>query len=348
MEFEYKRDKFIDYLKSEYSLTTFYYLQLFVHNFKLCIDLAVLDGVTVKFLDEGKIKHDYKKDAFLALKHMLILSALSKIMVLIESFLSISDSLLAGYKKVPNKMLSYRQKDIDNFIQKIKKKLLTKSDIWTIYGFPNVDDLPLKHKEKSLVEEVLTHSAEHILTFYEKIVKFYDNHRRPYNKFKHGLSIVPGLKPFSSLEDYSLIATLDRYRNITKIKGDYVLSDKTLPMEYEWYNSISLIPYRDETFNAYNDVLSDLKRLVSVLSENHLTRGFNLGINYLPKTISTSKEFSDKKFNMLRKIADMKIYLKMYDSPPPTFKFELTFNDPVLTELRNHIRINNIATVLMR
>ncbi len=348
MEYEYKRDKFMDYLKSEYSLTTFYYLQLFIHTFKLCIDLVVLDGVTVKFLDEGKIKHDYKKDDLLALKPMLILSALSKIMVLIESFLSISDSLLSDYKKIPKKMLRYRQNNIDNFIEKIKKGLLTKSDIWTIYGFPNVDDFPLQDKEKSLVKEVLIHSTEHILTFYKKIVKFYDNHRRPYNKFKHGLSIISGLKSLSSKDNYPLIATLDRYGDITKMRGDYVLSDRILPKEYEWFNSITLIPYRDETFNAYNDILSDLKRLVSVLSENHLIRGFNLGINYLPKTISTSKEFSVKKFKKLRKIADKKIYPKMYDPLPPTFKFVLTFNDPVLTELRNHIGINNIATILMR
>lgn len=348
MESEYKRDKFIDYLKSEYSVTSFYYLQLFVHTFKLCTDLVVLDGITIKFLDEGKIKHDYKEDALLALKHMLILSALSKIMVLIESFLSISDSLLFAYKEVPKKMLRYRQINIDNFINKIKKGLLTKIDIQTIYGFPNVSDLPLKDKEKFLIEEVLNHSAEHILTFYKRIVKFYDNHRRPYNKFKHGLSIISGLKPVSSKDDYPMIATLDRCEDVAKMKGGYIPSDKIFPAEYGWYNLITLIPYRDETFNAYNDILSDLKKLVSVLSENHLIRGFNLGTNYLPKIIPTSKEFSDEKFKKLRKIADTKIYPKMYDPAPPTFQFELTFNDPVLTELRNHIKINNIATILMR
>ncbi len=341
-----KKIKFKEFLKSEYSLTSFYYIQLFGRSFKLCTELVVLDGVLIKFLDEGKIKHNYDEDNLLAVKHMIFLSALSKIMILIESFLCISDSLISDFKNIPEKMLKYRQKTIDKFIDKVKKGRLTIDDIWRIYGFPDTENLSLKDKEKAIVKEILTHSAEHIITFYKKIVKFYDNHRIPYNKFKHGLSIITGLK--SLKEDYPLIAAIDRYRfeDIKKFKGSYISSKKMFFPDLEWFNLISLVPYGDETFKEYNDILSDLKRLVTSLVDNHFIRGVNLGTNYLPKNILTSKSFPERKFRKLKEIADTKIYPKMY-IPHPIFKLELTIKGPLLKELKKHLEVNKIVTIWM-
>jgi len=237
MDIEQKRREFMAYLEREYSATAFYYLNLFGHNFLLCCDLIHLDGVTIKFLEEGKIEHTYPNDALNAIKGMIVLSALSKIMVLIESFLRMTDALGKDFKKLPNEMLRYSSKrSLDTILDKAKNGYLSKDEIWRIFGFPHIEDLPLSKEEKYLVEKVLDHSADQIRTFYERIAQFYDDHRIAYNKFKHGLSVIVGLEPTTTYHNNSLILILDMWRKIDKIRCRYLSGKAELPYEYELFD----------------------------------------------------------------------------------------------------------------
>jgi len=86
MEMEQKKSQIMGYIENEYSTISFYYLNLFAHNFALCCDVVLLDGVTIKFLEEGKINHTYPPKVLKSLLHMIVLNSLSKIMVLIPDF----------------------------------------------------------------------------------------------------------------------------------------------------------------------------------------------------------------------------------------------------------------------
>ncbi len=337
------------YLEREYSTTSFYYLNLFAHNFALCCDAVLLDGVTIKFLEEGKIKHTYPAGALKSLQHMIVLSALSKIMVLIESFFRVTDALSREYKKLSSKMLEYYQSDsLNGVLDKAKNSTMGKDTIWRVFGFPRVEDLPLSYYEKKIVEVVLNHAIEHIETFYRSIARFYDNHRIAYNKFKHGLSVLVGLEPKTTFLDNPLILVMDVQKKIDKIRCECLKGKLKLPDEYGLFNAVSVIPVREATFNEFSGILADMKGLVQAIADNHFVRGINCGIGYLPKNIHTAKDFPKGVFRNFQKIADEKIAPITYLMQPPTFKFELDFGKPLSESLRAQLEKENVATIIIR
>jgi len=348
MEIEQKKSQFMGYIESEYSTTSFYYLNLFAHNFALCCDVVLLDGVTIKFLEEGKIKHTYPPEVLKSLQHMIVLSALSKIMVLIESFLRVTEALSKNYKTLPSRMLEYYSPDsLNKVLDKAKYETWEKDEIWRVFGFPYTEDLPLTQDEKDVAEKVLNHGVELIKTFYKSIARFYDDHRISYNKFKHGLSVVVGLEPTTTILDNPLILVMDVHKKINRIRCNCLIGKLKLPGEYELFNAISVIPMREATINEFSGILADMKGLVQAIADNHFVRGINCGIGYLPKNIHTAKDFPEDIFKTFQKIADEKIAPMTYLMQPPTFKFEIDFGKPLSESLRIHFEKENIATIII-
>jgi len=184
-----------------------------------------------------------------------------------------------------------------------------------------------------------------IMTHY---TSFYDEHRIAYNKFKHGLSVVVGLKPKISGYDSPAVLVMDMQNKVESLRCRYLQARNTLPDEYRWFNTLSIIAIREKTFEKYSEILADLKTLVQGIDDNHFVRGTNCGTDYMPKAIPTSKDFPEGKFREFLDIADKKIHPKTYLMPPPEFNFELEINNPLLEEFRHLLEKNNVVTLYMQ
>jgi len=266
----------------------------------------------------------------------------------IESFLRMTEALSKDYKTLSGRMLEYYSPgSLNKVLDKAKYENWEKDEIWRVFGFPRTEDLPLTKDEKDVVEKVLNHGVKTIKTFYERISRFYDDHRISYNKFKHGLSVVVGLEPATTILDNPLIMVMDVQKKIDKMRCNCLKGELKLPDEYGLFNTISVIPMCDATYIEFSDILDVMKGLMQAIADNHFVRGTNCGIDYLPKNIPTAKEFPEDVFKRFQKIANEKIAPMTYLMQPPTFKFEIDFGKPLSESLRIHFGKENVATIII-
>lgn len=70
--------------------------------------------------------------------------------------------------------------------------------MYQLAGIPDVDKLNLIQEEKEFVSKLFKDSCAYLKEIIGNVIGFYEYNRIPYNKLKHGLSILSGLKPVES------------------------------------------------------------------------------------------------------------------------------------------------------
>lgn len=341
MDLEEKRKRFKDFMRSDlFTLTTFAYLNLVSNNIKLMVDLIRLEGVLYDKVEKCEISYSGSEEARTSIKHLIHLDALSKIMMILETFFALAQALLGDYKDISAKMMKYHQRNIDKFVREIIKKRLDKGQIWKIAGFPSLEKLNLNMGEEDAVAKVLERSANDIADFLRRLAQFYLDHKSLYNRFKHGFSMMVG---FQNPQDKIGIAmALDRKTNF---QGRFLRATEGLLLEgLDWFNLLSLLPHTSPTFEYYSKILNDLTLVPYEMIQNHLSYGYNLGEDYLPQKIISERPIPESDFRLFQQIAD-RLRPNMYYIEKPVFNVIFDFKADKVAKLQKAFAENYVANL---
>ena len=166
-----------------------------------------------------------------------------------------------------------------------KYSLETKeSFMWRVLSLPDIFSLNnLSQEEQNFLKRALAQTCE---INYERLagsINFYLSNKIAYNKFKHGLSILPLISSASSDAKVGSIVALDRERkkpehtaNLLLLKGSF------FPKDFEWYNTMCLVSVGKENLKRYIEISESIYDFVAFIVQNSLLYADNCGVNYLP------------------------------------------------------------------
>lgn len=334
-----KKRKFKRFITTEYSDATFHYLNIFKSCCLYCLRIIEINGVAITKLEKGEISHNFDDDTLLGIKHMILLDALSKLMMLMEGFFVFNYCLLNNLKKLPLKMVTYQPREAYTFIKKIESKNIQWDDIWKIFAYPKLENLSLTVKEKAAVKRVLKSSSKCILSNYMDLINFYKNHSIIYNKFKHGFSLIPGMKEVNS--DDSFTMALDRKEEKHRVKGKFFHSSM---LYYGFYNAFSILPFKQETFKNLSKYLANLQNLIENIVENHNLRAFNCDIDYMPKSLIIDANFPKQKYRNFQNIMDKKLSSSIDMSRIGKSAINITARKEFKEKMEKMFEENHVAT----
>lgn len=273
------------FIKNKLTYGTYAVLMIFHENITRMTNLIELHIIFLKRIDSGDVKHTFPESELLRLKHLVMMDVLSKIMIMIESLMSLLDCFSRfSHGDIPAKMVRYDLRRINGFIERLQKGEVS---LWRMAGFPGIDRLRnncgLTKDEAKLIDKILHDSCKSIQATLKDIVDFYSANRILFGKFKHGLLFLAGCL-FSYKEDYetpkSYYLTFDRLK---ERPVNLCFEGKEIsPPGLEWFNTYSILPYWNRTFELYNDIINGIRRLSEHVIYNHLLWAFNCGEDYLP------------------------------------------------------------------
>jgi len=286
MRLEEKKRRASDFVNKELTWAGYTSIQLFFFNVKTMISLIELEGVMLKKVEMGEIKHNMPDDYLLRVKHFILLDALAKTMMLVEGVLALCAGLSEcnpSRQKISHQMARYKKKQINAFIKHFKNNEV---DLWKMAAFPNLDKLQdncgLTVEEKENIRKLFDNSCNALRNTLNAIIDFYEKNEILYWKFRHGLSIIAGFKLVSQPIDVlpSILWAIDR---LSKKPSSICLeATDLLPPELRWFNTISILPYSAKTFQHYSSILSDLRNLARYIINNQILWAINCGEDYFP------------------------------------------------------------------
>lgn len=355
MKIEEKERKALDFISSEFTWASYTSLQMFLFNVQIMISVIKLEGIMLKKLEDGEIKHTMSKEELLKIKHFILLDSLAKIMMIIEGLLvlcSVLSDRSATKRDIPYRMMRYTQQQIDAFIERFKRD---KISLWRIAGFPELKKLQrncgLTRDERKLIWELLNDSCSVLRKALSSMIDFYQNNRVLYGKFKHGLTIISGYRlispPIDNVPSTFLCALDHRLQEPPSI---CVKAVNSLPLEFAWFNTISVLPYWEMTFKKYSAIMADIKKFVTHIINNHLLWAENCGEDYFPlekqpngkwtPTVYTTKVWTEEQQKKTESVIT-KIMANTYIINR-ILNFELNLKERALSRLkRSRFNINN-------
>lgn len=286
MKLEEKEKRALDFVSEELTWADYASIQLFLFNVNTMISLIELEGVMLKKVETGEIKHNMSEEYLLRVKHFILLDALAKIMMLIEGVLVLCAGLSeckARRRRISFLMARYKPKQINEFIESFKNNSI---DLWKLASLPSLEKLQencgLTAEEKENIRELFDNSCNAVRNALNALIDFYEKNKVLYWKFKHGLSIIAGFKlvsqPINNLSSISW--AIDRVPR--KPSSAYFEATNLLPPELLWFNTISILSYSEKTFKHYSSILSDLRSLVRYIVNNRILWTINCGEDYFP------------------------------------------------------------------
>lgn len=286
MRLEEKKKRALDFVNKELTWAGYTSIQLFLFNVKTMISLIELEGVMLKKVETGEIKHNMPDDYLLRVKHFILLDALAKTMMLVEGVLVLCAGLSeckASRQKISYQMARYKQEQVNAFIKRFKNNDV---DLWKLAALPSLEKLQdncgLTAEEKENIRKLFDNSCNAVRNALNAIIDFYEKNKILYWKFKHGLSIIAGFKLVSQPIDIlsSISWAIDRLSR----KPSFACLEATnlLPPKLRWFDTISILPYSEKTFQHYGSILSDLRSLVRYIVNNQILWAINCGEDYFP------------------------------------------------------------------
>ena len=213
-------------------------------------------------------------------KQFLYLDALAKIMMLTEGLLVLSDAIsdsAKGYPKIAELMANYGDSP-SAFIRRFRAKQV---DLWKLAGLPALEELRINGHEKDALKGALEETVKIFEQFFTTIIEFYECNKIPYNKFKHGLSLIPGMALKNPQQETvaHVLTALDRRKqqpDCTCIQT----TEKLVPPEVGWFNTLCFVasPQKEK----YDLILNSLSSATSFMTSNHMFYAVNCGEDYFP------------------------------------------------------------------
>jgi len=341
---------------SNFTEATFTLLALFNRNAQNLLNTIVLEGVLLDRIEKGEIEHGLPDDVLLETKHFIMIDCLAKIMMLIEGFFALCEAISnpnKGYRSIPKSMAYYKASDIDSFIERFKREEVS---VWELVRFPEISKLNLNHEEANFLKRLFTDSCALLSKTITDLIDFYECNRIAYNKLKHGLSMLAGMKMMSpkGIEFPStVIYALDRWRNRKPRCLCHKSGESLMPSGLEWYDTITLIPYWQHTFRKHSSIMTDLRLLIEYLTTNHLHWASNCGEDYFPLKRKAKGQFTPMIYLSYKLEGSMKeqfehVVKKITDNMNIA-EIQVTFNfnlpDRVMRKILSCFKTNSAATI---
>lgn len=216
-------------------------------------------------------------------------------------------------------------------------------------GLPAIDKLLITEPEKDAVRKAFEETQKVFEQFLNVVIIFYECNSIPYNKFKHGLSLIPGMKLKNPEQQMvaSVLTVLDR-RGRAPFCATIETKERLVPPEIGWFNILCFVP--SPQIEIYESIITPLLSAISFITSNHLLYAVNCGEDYFPG------EQSDGKFTPKLLLPPGSPYLqangkaqlepiikKIVENmslPTMTFNFNLNFTREkiakILESFRNH------------
>jgi hypothetical protein len=277
--------------------TTIYLFDLNARNIILSIELY---GVLIEKLDKDHLLGNYTTEDVIRIKQQIVLDVILKIQILIESSLVLIHTLSRGYHSVAKIMTYYDIGLVNSIIKEVRRNKKLKNYNFSIrkaLGLPNLKHLSLSLDEKKFMNKDFIGFESKFLDLLKKLVSFYDKFNIVYGKSKHGLTFITGgadaLGQTISF-DNSVLQCYSRIQKENKIPREFLTStllNSTQPINYKYFNFLSIIKFDKKLFDEINFVIGTLKKVVSFVCANHEAYALNGGKGYLPHQIRDGKKY---------------------------------------------------------
>jgi len=344
-----KRKEFIR--SDDFTEATWTTLILFNQNVQTMIRLIELEGIWINETQAGtwQGKYTMTDEQRLEVVHMAYVDAISKLMMCIEGLFALMYAVRGAYRKIPRLLTRYQMSQVDVMLKLVADENKAKKSLWRILGYPNLKYLHLDRSERKIVWEVLNQSLEAALKALRIIREFYLDHLVVYGKFKHGLSLLLGMRGEDQARVDSLVYTFDRSDG--RPPGYVIEMAQKLRQPFEWFNTLQMVPYGEPMFRVISGILHDVRELVFMIANNHLMWAENCGLDYLPAKREGDKAnalvYGGPFTPQLREAYD-KIWVRVGENmtlPTRTLQFRFNFKRDAVPEMIDRLAEGRTVTV---
>jgi len=203
--------------------------------------------------------------------HFLQLDIIAKLCYVIEDFLYLHYLIRKETKKVYKEIVRNLTKWANNEANYIEKQLKIK-DIKKVYCYPEISQLKLTDVEKHLLREVVKAEIFFHRGNLKEIGSFWNKHRKIYNIYKHGCSIVTGMIGQNDVNKPSHFYA----------RGKEGKSTKTY-----------MIECADKLFTDYDNMRMKIHAEYNSLVTNNETRIINRGKSFIPNLFFVNSKLDE-------------------------------------------------------
>jgi hypothetical protein len=288
MNVEEKKVKKFDFIHSYFTESAFTELALFDRNAKNLTNAIGIELMLCESLEKKQFETGLTGEFLSEAQQFLYLDVLAKIMMLIEGFLALSDAIsdpAKGYAGIAKAMTEYGLNL--RFIARFKAKQV---DLWKLAGLPELKKLPINEQEREELKLALDETVRMFEQFFATIINFYECNKIPYNKFKHGLCMIPGMQLKNSHQQIvaSVIAALDT-RDKPPDYTCFEMKQRLVPPDIGWFNTVCFVPPPQK--GNYGLIVKSLTGVIPFLTSNHLFYAENCGEDYFPLKLNPDGKY---------------------------------------------------------
>jgi hypothetical protein len=278
---EEKKTRKFDFIRSRFTESAFTELALFDRNSKGLISVIRLEMMLHEKIEKGEFETGLPEKFLSEAKQFLYMDVLAKIMMLIEGLLALSDAIsdpAKGYPRIAEAMASYRDSSILTFIERFRARQV---DLRKLAGLPELERLLITGPEKDTLKDAFNDTEKVFEKFLGTIINFYECNSIPYNKFKHGLSLIPGMQLKNPQQrTVALVLTALDKRSRAPSCTTIETKERLVPPQVGWFNILSFVPSTQK--ESYELIINSLLSTISYMTSNHLFYAANCGEDYFP------------------------------------------------------------------
>lgn len=279
MNVEEKKARKFNFIHDHFTESAFTELALFDRNAKNLINAIGIESMLCDRLAKDQFETGLTGEPLTEAQQFLYLDILAKIMMLIEGLLALSDAIsdpAKGYAGIAEAMTEY---GLDmQFITRFRAKRV---DLWKLAGLPELKKLSINDQEREELKRPLDETVKIFEQFLATIVHFYECNKIPYNKFKHGLSLIPRMELKNPQQQIvaSISVALDTRKKPPECTC-FEMKERLVPSDLGWFNTLCFVPAPQMGNHAL--ILNSLLSAIPFLTSNHLFYAVNCGEDYFP------------------------------------------------------------------
>lgn len=343
MDIEEKRARYKGFIESEeFSLSTWVSLHLFHKNVQSMTDLVKWEVEQARSIFDITDNTNTPRDEYkLAFIHYDILS---KLLMMIEGLCALMMTLCNDKTKLAKNLSHYESGVVNRLAREITTSADKEAMMWKLLCLPNLELLEyLSAEERIFLKDVMAQTCVSQYEVFCGLTNYYLYHVIAYNKFKHGLSLLPGSLPIDS-RSIAISTALDRKLGKRRyniktllVQGDF------MPEEFEWFNTACVIPVGKEWLETYVKIATRISELTDFVANNNYLFAENCGQDYLPFMITEDNMAEPKLYlrnpptlETKQKIEDIyeKALKNIHFSMQRTGRFEFFLGKPAMEKLR--------------
>jgi len=341
MNVEQKKAKKFSFIHEHFTESAFTELALFDRNAKNLINAIRIELTLCDRLEKKQFETGLTGESLSEAQQFLYMDVLAKIMMLIEGLLALSDAIsdpAKGYAGIARAMTEYGLNL--QFIARFRAKQV---DLWQLAGLPQLEKLPINKQEREELKLALDETVKIFEQFLATIIHFYECNKIPYNKFKHGLSMIPGMQLKNPQQQIvgSVLAALEA-KDKPPDCTCFEMKERLVPPDVGWFNTVCLVPPPQK--GNHELIINSLLSAIQFLTSNHMFYAVNCGEDYFPLKLNPDgtyvpmllfpkdsrylKEDEKKRLEpIIKKVTENMNISKM------TFNFNWDFSDKKMAEI---------------